>query len=78
MPGFMLELVEFFDNAIFNVVIISKHYTLELVEFFDNAIFVGRFSDGLIVLELVEFFDNAIFQLYPEPMLLLAGACRVF
>ena len=34
----MLELVEFFDNAILYVPFAVFHFKLELVEFFDNAI----------------------------------------
>ena len=33
-----LELVEFFDNAIFKRFRVATVYRLELVEFFDNAI----------------------------------------
>ena len=35
----MLELVEFFDNAIFKSNSVATNILLELVEFFDNAIF---------------------------------------
>ena len=34
-----LELVEFFDNAIFGLSTMRVDIALELVEFFDNAIF---------------------------------------
>ena len=33
-----LELVEFFDNAIFARLLQARQFSLELVEFFDNAI----------------------------------------
>ena len=39
-PEGRLELVEFFDNAIFNWASEWILYVLELVEFFDNAIFL--------------------------------------
>ena len=35
----MLELVEFFDNAILQRAYNKRLFELELVEFFDNAIF---------------------------------------
>ena len=35
----MLELVEFFDNAILTAGSSGRRWKLELVEFFDNAIF---------------------------------------
>ena len=56
-----LELVEFFDNAIFFNCIMTLSAVLELVEFFDNAIFDSLYIRGSPKLELVEFFDNAIF-----------------
>ena len=34
----MLELVEFFDNAILTSLFARATFSLELVEFFDNAI----------------------------------------
>ena len=55
-----LELVEFFDNAIFVSAFSPLDKVLELVEFFDNAIFLVQKADCNEVLELVEFFDNAI------------------
>ena len=56
----MLELVEFFDNAILTNRLSSYDIPLELVEFFDNAILRAREYDCDYSLELVEFFDNAI------------------
>ena len=35
----MLELVEFFDNAILGALVVDNIFRLELVEFFDIAIF---------------------------------------
>ena len=55
-----LELVEFFDNAIFLIEAFARYRMLELVEFFDNAIFLSKNYCSIIWLELVEFFDNAI------------------
>ena len=38
--AYVLELVEFFDNAIFIMPSKLSIHLLELVEFFDNAIFI--------------------------------------
>ena len=57
----MLELVEFFDNAILILYFLPFLPPLELVEFFDNAIFRRAQDVPCYSLELVEFFDNAIF-----------------
>ena len=74
----MLELVEFFDNAIFQLINSSFQPVLELVEFFDNAIFICRRHGNALPLELVEFFDNAIFVAFVISSSFSAGACRVF
>ena len=42
----LLELVEFFDNAILMAVRHSPKVLLELVEFFDNAIFVDELTNS--------------------------------
>ena len=42
----VLELVEFFDNAIFLRNRIACFSSLELVEFFDNAILAFNFKSG--------------------------------
>ena len=57
----LLELVEFFDNAILILYFLPFLPPLELVEFFDNAIFRRAQDVPCYSLELVEFFDNAIF-----------------
>ena len=61
-----LELVEFFDNAIFVIYFHIVPDLLELVEFFDNAILSRLTTVSADELELVEFFDNAIFIAFTQ------------